>query len=335
MPRASHYGQGVTEQGVGLGGVATTGADVREETIAFLQDLAARSVGTPRPDEVDDPVALRQPGGAFPAPVLLEEGVDREVPGRDGPVGVRVFTPPVVNGVYLHLHPGGGVLGSASSSDSRLWELAQAVSMAVVSVDYRLAPEHPFPAGAQDCIDAARWLIETSAATFGTSVRIVGGESQGAYLAALVLLAMREDPATRDGFAGAYLAYGPYDQSLTPSCRAYGDQHLITSTQAEQWFRAQCYPGLDPEQRRDPAISPLYANLAGLPAARFVVGTNDPLLDDTLFMATRWQAAGNHTELDVVDAACHAFTVFPLTIARREQQRFHAFLRERAAAAHR
>ena len=62
---------------------------------------------------------------------------------------------------------------------------------------------------------------------------------RGAYLAALVLLALREDPATRDGLAGAYLAYGPYDQSLTPSCRDYGDRNLVTSTQAEEWFRAR------------------------------------------------------------------------------------------------
>lgn len=78
----------------------------------------------------------------------------------------------------------------------------------------------------------------------------------------------------------------PEPRSLTPSCRAYGDPHLVTSTQVEVWFPAQCYPGLDPEQRRDPVISPLYADLAGLPPARFVVGTNDPLLDDTLHGGT-------------------------------------------------
>ncbi len=132
---------------------------------------------------MNDAVVLRQPGGTFPAPVLLDDGSDREVPGRGSPVLVRVFTPPVVDGVYLHLHlhPGGGVLGSASSSDARLWELAQGLSMAVVSVEHRLAPEYPFPAGAEDCVDAARWLATTSAATFGTTSRIVGGESQGAY----------------------------------------------------------------------------------------------------------------------------------------------------------
>ncbi|MEJ7741685.1 MAG: alpha/beta hydrolase fold domain-containing protein [Nocardioidaceae bacterium] len=144
---------------------------------------------------------------------------------------------------------------------------------------------------------------------------------RGAYLAALVLLALREDPATRDGLAGAYLAYGPYGQSLTPSCRDYGDRNLVTSTQAEEWFRARAVPPPDwtPSSADDPAISPLYAVLTGLPPARFVVGTNDPLLDDTLFMAARWRAAGNLAELDVVDAACHAFTVFPLTVARRDK----------------
>ena len=76
--------------------------------------------------------------------------------------------------------------------------------------------------------------------------------------------------------------------------------------------------GVAPEDRRRPDISPLYADLRGLPPARFVVGTQDPLLDDTLFMAARWEAAGNTTSLEVVAEAAHGFIQFPLEVAERE-----------------
>ena len=80
------------------------------------------------------------------------------------------------------------------------------------------------------------------------------------------------------------------------------------------------------EQRRDPEISPLFADLTGLPPARIVVGTEDPLLDDSLFLAERWQAAGAPVQLGVVAGAMHGFTLFPLTITERELQRERDFL---------
>ncbi|WP_276314590.1 alpha/beta hydrolase fold domain-containing protein [Streptomyces sp. AcE210] len=80
------------------------------------------------------------------------------------------------------------------------------------------------------------------------------------------------------------------------------------------------------EQRRAPQVSPLFADLAGLPPARIVVGTEDPLLDDSLFLAARWQAAGAPVELGVVAGAMHGFTLFPLTITARELRRQRDFL---------
>jgi acetyl esterase len=82
-----------------------------------------------------------------------------------------------------------------------------------------------------------------------------------------------------------------------------------------RWFTANFLPGLEGEQLRDPAISPLYADLSGLPPALFTVGTADPLLDDTLFMAARWEAAGNDADLRVYKDGIHAFNAFPTGIA--------------------
>jgi acetyl esterase len=305
--------------------IVTTGQDVADETVAFNRRLAETLAAVPEVYEVEDIAVLRAGSGVFPPPKVLDEGVDRSVPGRDGDVSVRVFTPPDVRGVYLHMHQGGRVLGSARNQDVRLWALAVETSLAVVSVDYRLAPEHPHPAAVHDCVDAARWLVESSVAEFGASRLLLGGESAGAELAVQVLLALRESGQHR-AFSAAHLSYGVYDMALSPSARAFGDQNLVTGTRSERWFRAQSYPGLSEAELHAPDISPLYADLHDLPAARFVVGGNDPLLDDTLFMSARWRAAGNPCELEVVAEAVHGFTAFPITVATRELAAQNAYL---------
>jgi acetyl esterase/lipase len=306
--------------------IATTGQDLAEETREFNQRLARRLAPVPKVYQVEDLAQLRAGFGVFPQPKILDEGVDRTVEGRGGEVGVRVFTPPVVRGVFLHMHPGGRVLGSARNQDVRLWDLAKKTELAVVSVDYRLAPEHPHPAAVDDCEDAARWLVASSATEFGTDRLLVGGESAGAELAVQTLLRLRDTAGTHRAFRAAHLSYGPYDMALTPSARAFGERNLVTSTPAERWFRQQSYPGLTEPELHAPDISPLYADLTDLIPARFVVGTQDPLLDDTLFMAARWQAAGNDTTLEVVAEAVHGFTAFPITVGTRELARQHDYL---------
>ncbi|MDN3356214.1 alpha/beta hydrolase [Actinomadura sp. DC4] len=297
----------------------TTGADVAEQTRAYNQSLSKVLAAMPAHHEVDDPAASRaaraRGEGAFPAPVTLPEGQDRTVPGRAGDVPVRVFTPPVVRGVYLHIHGGGWTLGTAAAQDVLLWRLAQAAELAVVSVDYRLAPEHPYPAGPDDCEDAARWLVAGAAREFGTDRLAIGGESAGAHLAVVTLLRLGDQAAA---FRAAQLTFGAYDLSMTPSQRQWGELNLSLSTPIMAWFYDQFLPGTSAEERRRPDVSPLYADLSGLPPARFVVGTQDPLLDDTLFMAARWEAAGNGAVLEVVAEAAHGFLQFPLKVAERE-----------------
>ncbi|MCP2166238.1 Acetyl esterase/lipase [Goodfellowiella coeruleoviolacea] len=312
-------------------GAATTGIAEAAETRAFNEQLERQLAERVPLHVLNDAVAARtwwrQGIGGNSGPVELAEGSWRAVPGPDREVPVRVFTPPEVRGVFLHIHGGGFTFGSAGEQDPRLWRLAQRARVAVVSVEYRLAPEHPYPAAHDDCEQVARWLVANAEAEFGTDRLVIGGESAGANLSAATLLRLRDRHDAAGAFLAAQLVFGSYDLSMTPSQRLWGERNLLLSTPTLAWFRENYTPGWSAEDRRDPALSPLYANLTGLPPARFVVGTNDPVLDDSLFMAARWQAAGNAATLDVVAEAPHGFPLFPITVAEQElvrQERFVA-----------
>ena len=255
--------------------------------------------------------------GTFPAPVVVPEGRDETIAGPgDDDIRLRTFVPPGdVRGVYLHIHGGGWVLGSSHAQDPVLWKLANEASVAVVSVDYRLAPEHPFPAGPDDCEAAALWLVEQARPKYGTERIVVGGDSAGAHLAALTLLRLRDRHGISDPFVGANLVYGAFDLTMTPSQARWGDRNLVLSTPIMAWFYDCFLPGMPMAERRSPEVSPLYADLTGLPPALFTVGALDPLLDDSLFMAARWEAAGNEAELLVYPDAVHGFNGFPLGIS--------------------
>ncbi|MBS0384529.1 MAG: alpha/beta hydrolase fold domain-containing protein, partial [Proteobacteria bacterium] len=106
--------------------------------------------------------------------------------------------------------------------------------------------------------------------------------------------------------------FGVFDLGMTPSARAFGnDCRLVLRTLDIEKFGDAFLPGTSREQRRDPAISPLYADLGNLCPALFTVGTRDALLDDSLFMHARWNAAGNRGELAIYPGAAHGFIAFP------------------------
>jgi len=245
--------------------------------------------------------------------------------GRE--VRVRIFRPEMINGVYLHIHGGGWTIGAADMQDQSLTALSEAANVAVVSVDYRLAPEHPWPLPADDCETAALWLAENAATLFGTDRLAIGGESAGAHLSAVTLLRLRDRHGLTP-FAAANLVYGAYDITMTPSCANWGDRHLIINTPLVQWFADNLLPPEDypVTARRDTDISPLYADLTGLPPALFTVGTLDPLVDDTLFMAARWHAAGNRADLDIIPGGIHAFDILSTEAARNSRARMTRFI---------
>jgi acetyl esterase/lipase len=199
--------------------------------------------------------------------------------------------------------------------------IAVGTGLVAASVDYRLAPEHPYPAGPDDCEAAARWLVDGGYLELGAPPFFaIGGESAGAHLAVVTLLRLREAAA----FRAANLVYGAYDLAGTPSRRRFRDALILTGD-AMDWFTDNFLPGLDGEQRRAPDISPLYADL-GPAAGCFTVGTLDTLLDDSLFMAARWQAAGNEADLRIYEGGVHGFNAFPTAVAKLANDAQLAFL---------
>jgi acetyl esterase len=270
--------------------------------------------------------ARRRGEGGFPAPVMSSRARTRTIPGRGGSeIPLRIISPNSPCGVYLHLHGGGWVLGGADMQDPMLERLADATGLVVVSVEYRLAPEHPYPAGPDDCEAAALWLTEHAKAEFGSQALVIGGESAGAHLAAVVLRRLR-DRYGQASFRGVNLVYGAYDLSMTPRQRRFGNTRLVLRTIDIIQFANAFLPTVT--DRRDPDISPLYADLAGLCPALFTVGTMDALLDDTLFMHSRWVAAGNPAELDVYPGGAHGFTLYPNKLAEEAETRMADFLRQ-------
>jgi acetyl esterase/lipase len=269
--------------------------------------------------------AARLAGHSIWGPIRhVDEARDRKIAGPAGELTLRVFVPQTVKAVYLHIHGGGFMLGRADHFDELLSTIAKKCQVAVVSVDYRLAPENPYPAGPDDCEAAAVWLVENCLAEFGTDKLFIGGESAGANLSAATLLRMRDQHGFT-GFCGAVLTYGVYDLSMTPSARNWGERNLILTTRLIRWFNKNYIPS---GNFQNPDISPLHADLGGMPPAFFTVGTLDPLIDDSLFMYMRWLTAGNSAELAIYPGGIHAFDAFPIEIAGQANARIREYIKK-------
>ncbi|NIX78167.1 alpha/beta hydrolase [Microvirga terricola] len=299
---------------------------ISDEIRAQNADIVAKLSKLPDPSSV--PPALvrerrRQGLGPFP---LMQESTRAKVftiDGPGGPIPLRIIAPDNPRGVYFHIHGGGWTWGTADEQDPWLDRLAERCGLAVVSVEYRLAPEDPFPAGPDDCEAAALWVIREMESRFGTSRLFIGGESAGAHLSAVTILRLRDKHGLKP-FRGANLFAGCYDLSLTPSVVRWGAERLILNTSDVRYFTDNfCGPDRD---RRSPEISPLYADLTGLPPALFSVGTQDLLMDDTLFMATRWASCGNKTDLAVWPGGCHVFIRFDSALSEQALSRIDGFI---------
>ena len=287
--------------------------------------------------------ARREGNGIYPAPVFLPEARTVEIDGPGGPIPLRIiaaereptgaFPEREPTGAFLHIHGGGWTLGENDMQDLRLARLARETGLTAVSVGYRLAPEDPYPAAPDDCEAAALWLMgeEGRIAVGGASRLAIGGDSAGAHLAVVTLLRLRERHGITGAFSAAVLQYGSFDLSMTPSQRLWGERNLVLSVPIISWFVDQFLPAHDREQRRDPDVSPLFAELSGMPPAVFTVGTQDPLLDDTLFMEARWRAAGHATELYIWREAPHGFISLPMTVTDAALSMEHEFLRRTLA----
>jgi acetyl esterase/lipase len=264
---------------------------------------------------------------AGPPPYVAASARTISVPAAGHEIPVRVIPATDPTAVFVHCHGGGWTIGSAAAQDAALERIVASTGMTAASIDYRLAPEHPYPAGLDDCERVTRWLVEHAAAELGSGRLLIGGESAGANLALCTALRVTRD---RPGALSAVaLYYGNYDVTMTPSQRQSETGVLITRGSLE-WFYDQYVP--DRGRRDDPDISPLYADLHGLPPVILAVGTADSLVDDTMFLASRLLAAGVDTELVVVPGGEHAFDMAPLPECQEAVAAVDAFLAKHAAA---
>ena len=219
------------------------------------------------------------------------------------------------------------ILGAPDMSDTANLELCRETGMAVVSVDYRMAPEDPYPAGPDDGVAVAAWLLEHGEDEFGSARLLTGGESAGGYMAAAVLLRIRDELGAADRVDGANLVYGVHDWGRPPSQRGIRTSEVADILDpAGIVFFGDCYlPGMTDDERRAPEISPAFADLSNLPPALMSVGTADHLLDDTLILAARWAAAGNEVELFVAPDLPHGFGAYACGITDAWNERPRAW----------
>jgi acetyl esterase len=244
--------------------------------------------------------------GGSPAPV--GEIVDRTIGTPDGRMRVRIYRPAgsVVRllPTILYFHGGGWVIGSLEGYDLPCRFFAARTGCAVVAIDYRLAPEHRFPAAVDDAVTAFRWL-STNAAGLGLDPAriVVAGDSAGGTLAAVVAQEMRGTPQPP---CLQWLIYPATDLAAdTPSHASCGDRFLLTRADME-WF-ANHYLS-DPAQASDPRVSPLRAaDLAGLPPALVFTAGLDPLRDEGQAYAGRMASAGVKTIHREFDSLIHGF----------------------------
>lgn len=292
-----------------------------QESRAFY---AARAAGGGAPPDPTTPHGLRAVRAleearavstAAPGPPPTE--THAEIAGRRVPVRILAPRSGTVRGVYLDIHGGGFYMGLAARGDLHNRALVSALGIAVVSVDYRLAPEHPWPAAPDDCETAALWLLAEAGTRFGTTRVAIGGVSAGATLAMTTLLRLR-DRGVADPVVGAALQFGAYDLSgRSPAGRLIDGEFFI-----------QAYAG-HVADRTNPDVSPAYGDLRGMPPALVVVGSSDILLDDNLAMAARLSAAGGEVDLRVYPESPHGFTFHPTSMARTALDDIAAWLGDR------
>lgn len=311
--------------------LSALGAEPAEETKAFNAWLEATLAEAPPVHELPPEVTRRareEGKGIFPPAGPLDGSEWWEITGHRGrKARVRVSLPDgAPRGVYLHAHSGGWTLGSPAHFDLYNQRLAKAAEIAVVSVEYRLAPENPWPAGPDDMWAAVQWLLVSGKRRFGADRFFIGGDSAGAHLATVALQKAKSE-GMADLFAAAVLNYGCYDLCKTPSMRDWGERPLILSTPIIDWFTSNFVP--DREQWASPELSTIRADLTGMPPALFQVGAMDPLLDDSVLMASRWRAAGCDAELRVYPGGVHAFDLFDIPIGRESRAAVAEFIKAR------
>jgi acetyl esterase len=283
---------------------------------AVIARLASWQTGAPRMD-----AESRESANAYTISLLPEYPAndririeDREISAFDGKkIAVRIYTPVASEPLplYLDIHGGGWWMGNDFPFHAAMIDFAERTRAIVVSVDYRLAPEHPHPTPLDDCHAALSWIVEHGDAIGGDPSRIaIGGGSAGGNLAAALALRVRDLGGPRIAFQ--YLLVPATDLSGTRDWHSYdeaGSGYVLTVSGIEEMIAAYVP---DSRERMNPYVSPLLeGDLSGLPPALIVTALFDPLRDQGEAYARRLEAAGVPVRLHREQGALHGFLGSP------------------------
>ena len=242
-------------------------------------------------------------------PLAVDSVEELAIPGPRGPIPARLYRPQAKSGaatpLLVYFHGGGWVLGSLDSHESVCRFLAVHGEVPVLSVDYRLAPEHPFPAGLDDALTAYRYAVD-NASTLEIDPAAIGiaGDSAGGNLAAVVAQILAAEPEIAPA---CQILFNPVtDMShKRVSYQLFSQGYLLTEA-AMDWFK-ELYLN-DPDEALDPRVSPVLAtDLSGLPPAYVAVSGFDPLRDEGIDYAERMRAAGVPVTLQIHAGLIHGY----------------------------
>jgi acetyl esterase/lipase len=284
--------------------------DIDPDVLGAQRQANALLAGFPHPD-------VRTPEGLATLRTLTannDQGTivtprDRTIQTDAGANRLRTFVPDApIRGVMLRIHGGGWAAGAPEDDDTLNDRYARACGLVVVSPEYRLTPDVTVLEQITECVAVAEWLAANAAAELGCDRLLIGGISAGAHLAAATLLRLRgESAATFARFVAAVLDSGPYDLGFTASAHLANEETLVVTGTWLEGFRDLALPGGSIDEWRAPDVSPLLNELTGMPPALFTVGNLDPLRDESILMALRWQLDGGRADLDVWPEGAHAF----------------------------
>jgi acetyl esterase len=252
----------------------------------------------------------RRTAGGDPVPVARVQ--NRTIPGPNGEIPIRIYTPSGNGpfGALVYFHGGGWVIGSLDMTDQPCRMITNAAASVTVSVDYRLAPEHRFPAGPEDCYAATKWVIENAAELNCDASRIaVGGTSAGGTLATTTALMARDRGGPDIAFQ--LLVYPATRRELdTPSQKQFAEDGFILSRADMEWFWGH-YLASDADAANPYACPERAESLAGLPPALVITAEYDPLRDEGEAYAARLGEAGVATILRRYTGVTHGFFGMP------------------------
>jgi acetyl esterase len=236
-------------------------------------------------------------------PEPLERVADEEVPGAEGPLPARRYVPEATEGgLLVYFHGGGFVRGDLVTHDPLCRRLANAARCELLAIDYRLAPEHPFPAAAEDAVAVTEW-----AGGSWDGPLAIGGDSSGGNIAAAAAIAARD--AGGPEIAAQVLLYPVTDATMaSPSMDELGEGRMLTREALSWMYDQYLPPGAD---RSDPRVSVVLAeSLEGVAPAVIVSAGNDPLRDDAVRYATRLEEAGVPVEHLSYGGTIHSFMLY-------------------------